>query len=63
MNKQLLINARVVLPHGVFNNIAVQIENGVITAIDPASTTGATLVDLKGALLMPGLVDLHCDAL
>jgi len=63
MNKQLLTNARVVLPHGVFNNIAVLIENGVITALDPDTTTGAQIIDLKGAMLMPGLVDLHCDAL
>lgn len=63
MNKQLLINARVVLPHGVFNNMAVLIENGVITALDPDSTSGAQTIDLKGAMLMPGLVDLHCDAL
>ena len=63
MNKQLLINARVVLPHGVFNNMAVLIENGVITALDPDSTNGAQTIDLKGAMLMPGLVDLHCDAL
>jgi alpha-D-ribose 1-methylphosphonate 5-triphosphate diphosphatase len=63
MNKQLLINASVVLPHGVFNNIAVLIENGVITALDPESATGAQTIDLKGAMLMPGLVDLHCDAL
>jgi alpha-D-ribose 1-methylphosphonate 5-triphosphate diphosphatase len=59
----LLTHAEVVLPDGVARNLAVLIEDGVIAAIDPSHTGPAKVVDLAGRILMPGLIDLHCDAL
>ena len=47
-----LTGARVVLPGDVLPEAAVLVEGGVIAAID-----------LRGATLIPGLIDLHCDAL
>jgi len=64
MNRQtLLTHANVVLPDGVAENSAVLIDDGMIVAIDPVNSGMATVIDLSGRLLMPGMIDLHCDAL
>jgi alpha-D-ribose 1-methylphosphonate 5-triphosphate diphosphatase len=61
--KTLLTGARVVLPIETLEQVAVLIEDGVIAALDPASAGTARVVDLSGRTLMPGMIDLHCDAL
>jgi len=61
-----LTHARIVLPDGVLSDSALLIENGLITAIEPdaAAVPRATqVIDLRGQTLMPGLIDLHCDAI
>ncbi|MDP6351072.1 MAG: alpha-D-ribose 1-methylphosphonate 5-triphosphate diphosphatase [Alphaproteobacteria bacterium] len=59
-----LTGARLVLADTMDNGGAVLIEDGVIAAIDPESAPrSATEVALDGQLLMPGLIDVHCDAL
>lgn len=63
MNRTLLTNARVVFYNETRDKVAVLIENGVITALDPEVAGDVRIVDLSGRLLMPGIVDLHCDAL
>jgi len=63
MNALYLTGARVVLPNDVLDDAAVLIEDGVIAAIDPESSHGAQTLDLKGKTLIPGMIDLHCDAL
>jgi len=63
MNPILLTHARVVFPTEVRDNVAILIEGDTITAIDPATNSGATEIDLRGRTLMPGLIDLHCDAM
>ncbi len=63
MHSILLTHARVVLPNEVRDDVAILIEDGAIVAIDPAGAGDATVIDLSGRLLMPGLIDLHCDAL
>ncbi len=63
MNNLYLTGARVVLPDAVLEDAAVLIEGGVIAAINPVSGQGAQTVDLSGKTLIPGLIDLHCDAL
>lgn len=63
MKKTLLINGRVVLPDEVRDGVAVLIEDGMISALDPSFVGSAEVFDLGGRILMPGMIDLHCDAL
>ena len=60
--KTYLVGARAVLADREVADAAVLIEDGCIAAIDPESAPGADEIDLRGRLLLPGLVDLHCDA-
>lgn len=63
MKRTLLTHARVVFPNEVRDNVSILVEGDTITAIDPASCAGATEVNLAGRTLMPGMIDLHCDAM
>lgn len=63
MNHLYLTGARVVLRDAVLEDAAVLIEDGVIAAINPTSGNGAQTIDLRGKTLIPGMIDLHCDAL
>lgn len=58
-----LTGAHVVLENETLNDAAVLIADGHIVAINPASSAGAQEIDLSGHILMPGMIDLHCDAL
>ncbi|HLL88820.1 MAG TPA: phosphonate metabolism protein PhnM [Tepidisphaeraceae bacterium] len=58
-----IVHADVVLPDRVLRDAAVVVEDGVITAVEPASTPADETVDLRGATLLPGLIDLHGDAI
>lgn len=61
--KHYLTRARIVLENEVLENASLIIEDGQIIAINPESGAGAKELDLQGKLLMPGMIDLHCDAL
>ncbi|PKO40518.1 MAG: alpha-D-ribose 1-methylphosphonate 5-triphosphate diphosphatase [Betaproteobacteria bacterium HGW-Betaproteobacteria-3] len=63
MSRLLLTRARVVFAHEVRDDVAILIDNGVIAAIDPTSVGNTHAVNLNGRTLIPGMVDLHCDAL
>ncbi len=63
MTRQLLTHASVVLADELCCNLTVLIEDGKIAALDPDDTAGAVEIDLGGQILMPGMIDLHCDAL
>lgn len=58
-----LENARVVLADRVADSAAIRIEDGVISAVGADTAPADTVIDLKGDWLLPGLVDLHCDAI
>ncbi len=62
MNRYLT-GARAVLKTEVIEDAALLIEDDVIAAINPGSGNGAEVIDLKGQTLIPGMIDLHCDAL
>ena len=61
--KQYLAGARVVLSDAVIEDAAVLIEDDRIVAVNPESGGQARATELSGLTLMPGLVDLHCDAI
>lgn len=61
--KTYLTHARIVLADAVIEDGSLLIEDGRIAAINPVAVHGATTLDLDGKLLMPGMIDLHCDAL
>jgi len=63
MTRQLLTHATVVLANELRSNLTVLIEGDRIAALDPDQTAGAVEIDLDGQILMPGMIDLHCDAL
>lgn len=59
-----LTNATLVLPEETVVSGAVLIEEGVITAVCPVVSKKATSeLDLEGDYLLPGLIDLHGDAI
>jgi N-acetylglucosamine-6-phosphate deacetylase len=60
---QVLTGARVVTPDGVRDDVSVQVAGGVIAAVEATTHTrrapDVRVVDLQGAWLLPGYVDLH----
>lgn len=56
-----LTHARIVLPDEMIEDGALLIEDGVIAAIEPCTPRTEIEIDLKGCLLLPGLIDLHND--
>lgn len=61
--KTYLTNARIILKDSIIENGSVLISKGQIFAINPDSVEADEIIDLKGKTLMPGMIDLHCDAL
>lgn len=61
--KHYLTHARVVLADQTLEDAAVLIDEGRIRAINPDGAAGATELDLRGQWLLPGIIDLHCDAI
>ncbi len=59
-----LTGTRIVLTDRLLDDASLVIANGQIEAIAPEhGPAGATVHDLRGLLVMPGLVDLHSDAI
>lgn len=66
MSATYLTHATLVLPDRVLHDSALLIADGRIAAIEPAPAAvpaHATVIDLHGHTVMPGLVDVHCDAI
>lgn len=67
MNTVLITNAQVVTPYGTIPGGSVWIEDGLIRqagggAIDPNVRPGQ-LLDAGGAYVLPGIIDIHTDAM
>jgi len=56
-----LTHAKVVTPDAVLEDTNVVVSDGVIESID--SNSKGNEINLQGNYLLPGLVDLHCDAI
>lgn len=64
MNSFTITNAVIVTPNGVIENASLQIEEGIISSIDRTSTSSAkNTIDAGGGIVMPGIIDIHTDAL
>ena len=64
MTRIVLTHATAVLPDRVLEDAVVVAEDGLITSVGPAvDGAPAEGVDLRGALLLPALVDSHSDGL
>jgi N-acetylglucosamine-6-phosphate deacetylase len=57
----VLENARVVLPDRVIEKASVVVESGLIAAVGDVSpaVSGARIIDLSEAVLLPGFIDVH----
>jgi alpha-D-ribose 1-methylphosphonate 5-triphosphate diphosphatase len=66
MNSLLIKNAQVITPYGVVSGGSVWIESGRIrqagTIADPVPQT-ESVIDAEGAYVMPGIIDIHTDAM
>lgn len=60
MTETILTNARIVLPNGEINGSLI-LDNGLITEISSRNYTSG--IDLQGAILIPGIIDIHTDYL
>ncbi len=58
-----LINAQIILLNNIVDNASLLIEDGKIAAINPEVTKNTNMIDLNGKFLLPGAIDLHCDAI
>jgi len=58
-----IINARVVTPAEILEDATVTVTDGLIDDISPGrAATGPSVIDAQGQYLLPGFIDLHCDA-
>lgn len=66
MSTILIRNAQIVTPDGIISGGSVRIEDGKIrqagTVTDPSSLSGQ-LLDAEGAYVLPGIIDIHTDAM
>lgn len=67
MNSFTIYNATVVTPHEVIENASVKIEDGLILSINREYilpyANDSRAINANGAIVMPGIIDIHTDAL
>ena len=64
MTQHYITHARIILADKVLEDASLLIEDGIIAAINPESVSDdIDTIDLAGRILMPGMIDLHCDAI
>lgn len=65
MSRHVLAHARAVLPDRVLDDALVVVEDGLLAEVRAAGPgpVPAEATDLRGGLLLPGIVDTHSDAL
>jgi len=65
MNSFIINNATVVTPTEVLNNTSVLVEHGIITHIAQQidEKYAARVIDAGGDIVMPGIIDIHTDAM
>ena len=63
MKKKLITNAKIVLENEVIENGSILLDGEIIAAICPENPTYTQEIDLDGKILMPGMIDVHSDAI
>ncbi len=65
MKSFIINNATVVTPGQVLKNASVTVADGIITDISTETTEkfSGTIIDANGAIVMPGIIDIHTDAM
>jgi len=66
MNSFVILHAKIVTPDGTLPNASLRVEDGIITQIGEEIREEEELlpvIDARGAILMPGIIDIHTDAL
>src|ERR1700759_3777044 len=65
MNSFIITNAKLVTPTEVIENTSVLVEHGIITHIAPDidKTNARHVIDAGGDIVMPGIIDIHTDAM
>ena len=66
MNNWLIQHAQVVTPTGVIPDGYIRIVDGVIVEVGastPVFSEGTPLLDARGGIVMPGIIDIHTDAM
>src|SRR5579863_9972807 len=63
MNTWLIKNAKVITPDGVIDGGSVLIEDGEIVEVGGVAEFMGQVVDVEGAYVMPGIIDIHTDAM
>lgn len=66
-NKLIVKGGTIVLPEGEIRGELV-IQDGIVVSVDEAGRTGANqadadVIDAEGGYVLPGLIDIHCDAI
>ncbi len=62
-NQYYHTGAQIVLSNEVVSDASLLIDQGFIQSINSSHVNGAIEIDLSGKTLLPGMIDLHCDAL
>lgn len=60
MSEIILTNAKIILENEIIEG-SVQINNGVIKAVDQGRSYHAAAVDVEGDFIAPGLIEMHTD--
>jgi alpha-D-ribose 1-methylphosphonate 5-triphosphate diphosphatase len=61
--RRLITHADLILPDAIVRDGSLLVEDGRIAALCPVAPAFDHELDAGGALCLPGLIDLHCDAL
>ncbi len=61
--KTYITHAQLVMENDVLDDASLLIEDGKIAAICPTTASAAKEINIQQQYLMPGMIDLHCDAL
>jgi alpha-D-ribose 1-methylphosphonate 5-triphosphate diphosphatase len=65
MKSFIINNATVITPSEVLNNASIMVEHGIITHVSDKINEQFTgkVIDAKGAIVMPGIIDIHTDSM